>query len=302
MLERVALTGATGFVGKHVLATLEKSGYRINVLTRRPHPDSGSVSWISGDLHNPAALEKLVQGSTSIIHCAGATRGNSLQDFLKVNFAGTKNLLEAAGNMTRAPRFLLISSLAARYPDYSWYARSKAMAETLLMSDEYAALARTIYRPTAVYGPGDREMRPLFRLMRRGALAGTGAPDARLSLIHVADLVNAILMWLQAQDAQGLFELDDGAPEGYRWQDIATLGEAAWKRHIIHIRVPTPLLRWTARANLLLARTLRYPAMLTPGKVNELTHKDWVCDNTPLTTRLGWKPQIGLGKGIHTAI
>ena len=328
MTERVALTGATGFLGSNLLPALEKSNYPIKALTRRsraqtgnagepggqplslsplegpPHPgaDSGSVSWINGDLDNRPALDELVEGCTSVIHCAGATRGNSLDDFLEVNLRGTENLLNAARKITPAPRFLLISSVAARYPGYSWYARSKAMAEELLMTDDYSALSRTIYRPTAVYGPGDREMRPLFRLMRRGFLAGAGTPGARISLIHVADLVNAICIWLQAKEAQGLFELDDGTSGGYRWEDIAAAGEAAWKRRIIRIRVPAPLLKCAAHANLLLARVFRYPAMLTPGKVNEITHENWVCDNTPLTATLGWKPEISLRKGIDTAI
>ena len=302
MTKRVALTGATGFLGSNLLAALEKSNYPARALTRRPRADSASTSWINGDLNNRPALDKLVEGCTSIIHSAGATRGNSLEDFLEVNLKGTENLLNAARNITPAPRFLLISSVAARYPEYSWYARSKAMAEALLMSDDYAPLSRTIYRPAAVYGPGDREMRPLFRLMRRGFLAGTGAPGARISLIHVADLVNALLKWLQAREAQGLFELDDGTSEGYRWEDIAAVGEAAWKRRIIHIRVPATLLKCAAHANLQLARVLRYPAMLTPGKVNEITHENWVCDNTPITASLGWKPEINLHDGIDTAI
>lgn len=306
MTERVALTGATGFLGSNLLTALEKTECRIKALTRRPRPDSGPDSgrttWINGDLNNRPALEELVEGCTGIIHCAGATRGNSLEDFLEVNLRGTENLLNAARKITPAPRFLLISSVAARYPGYSWYSHSKAMAEELLMTDDYATLTRTIFRPTAIYGPGDREMRPLFRLMRRGILAGTGTPGARISLIHVADLVNAILMWLQATEAQGLYELDDGTREGYRWADIAAAGEAAWKRRIIRIRVPAPLLKSAAHANLLLARILRYPAILTPGKVNEITHDNWVCDNTPLTATLGWKPEISLREGIHTAI
>lgn len=302
MTERVALTGATGFLGSNLLATLEKSNYPARALTRRPRADSANTSWINGDLNSRPALDDLVEGCTGIIHGAGTTRGNSLEDFLEVNLRGTENLLNAARNVTPAPRVLLISSVAARYPDYSWYARSKSMAEALLMSDNYAALSRTIYRPTAVYGPGDKEMLPLFRLMRRGFLARTGAPGARISLVHVADLVNAILMWLQAGETQGLFELDDGTSEGYRWEDIAAAGEAAWKRRIIHVRVPATLLACAARANLLLARAFRYPAMLTPGKVNEITHEDWVCDNTPLTASLGWKPEISLHDGIDTAI
>ena len=306
MTERVALTGATGFLGSNLLTSLENPGCRIKALTRRAMPDSGpdpgGTTWINGDLDNRPALDELVEGCSSIIHCAGTTRGNSLEDFLQVNLRGTENLLNAARNITPAPRFLLISSVAARYPDYSWYSRSKAMAEELLMSDDYAALPRAIYRPTAVYGPGDKEMRPLFRLMRRGLLLESGTPGARISLIHVSDLVNAILTWLQAGEAQGLFELDDGTAGGYRWEDIAAAGEAAWKRRIIHVRVPATLLNCAARANLLLARILGYPAILTPGKVNEITHENWVCDNTPLTASLGWKPETSLRDGIDTAI
>ena len=294
MTERVALTGATGFLGSNLLTALAKSEFPIRALTRRNKTNSGFVTWINGDLNNQAALDELVKGCTSVIHCAGAVRGNSLEDFLEVNLRGTENLLAAIRKISPTARVLLISSIAARYPDYSWYARSKSMAEALLMSDSYRGLSRTIYRPTAVYGPGDKEMRPMFRLMRRGFLLGPGIPDARISLIHVDDLVSAILKWLPAREVHGLFELDDGTSEGYRWVDIMAIGRATWKRPLVHIQVPVVLLKSFAHINLLLARVFRYPAMLTPGKVNEITHKDWVCDNTPLTSCIGWQPKIRL--------
>ena len=302
MTEQVALTGATGFIGQNLLTALDKSGYRTRALTRKPRPGSGSVSWINGDLNNSQALDELVEGCTAVIHCAGTVRGNSLEDFLEVNLRGTENLLAAVAKLTPRPRFLLISSIAARYPDYSWYSRSKSMAETLLMSDEYSEIPRTIYRPSAVYGPGDREMRPLFRLMRRGYLIGPRIPGNRLSLLHVDDLVRAIAQWLQAKQAQGIFELDDGATEGYTWEDITAIAHNTWKRSITHIQVPVALLKGLAHANLLLARMFRYRAMLTPGKVNEITHENWVCDNTPLTNSLGWKPEISLPDAIKTVI
>ena len=281
---------------------LKKSNHSVRALTRPGRARAGNASWIEGDLNNRPALDELVKGCASVIHCAGITRGNSLEDFLDVNLGGTENLLAAARRIAPAPRFLLISSVAARYPDYSWYALSKSRAETLLMSDANSDLFRTIYRPTAIYGPGDKEMRPLFRLMRRGLLFRAGRVDARISLLHVDDLVNAILMWLSAHTAQGLFELDDGTREGYRWADIAAIGQAAWKRRIIQVQVSTTVLKCAARVNLHLARTFRYPAMLTPGKINELTHENWVCDNAPLTACLGWEPEISLSDGIDSAL
>ena len=145
MTQRVALTGATGFIGQNLLAALDESDYPTRALTRRPRAGPGSVSWINGDLDNSQALDELVDGCTAVIHCAGTVRGNSLEDFLEVNLRGTENLLDAANKLKPRPRFLLISSIAARYPDYSWYARSKSMAESLLLSDKYSDISRTPY-------------------------------------------------------------------------------------------------------------------------------------------------------------
>ena len=297
----MALTGASGFIGKNLLAALIESKFPARALSRKPRPASDRVHWIKGDLNDKSALNELVEGCTSIIHCAGVVRGNSLDDFLEVNLRGTENLLNEIHKKTPAPRFLLISSIAARHPEYSWYAQSKAMAETLLMSERHTGSSRTIYRPTAVYGPGDKEMRPLLRLLRHGFLAAPKTPDTRISLLHVDDLVNAILAWLTAKDAGGLFELDDGTRGGYQWKDIMAIGRDTWGHRITHIPVPIPLLKALAHINLLLARTFRYPAMLTPGKINEITHKDWVCDNTPLTACLGWQPKITLIDAIDAA-
>lgn len=298
---RVALTGATGFIGGNLLASLVKSNFPVQALTRRPRDDSPLVHWVNGDLNNRRALAELVEGCDAVLHCAGAVRGNSLQAFLEVNFRGAQNLLDEVRKQSSRPRFLLISSLAARYPAYSWYARSKSQAEALLRSGQYPGLPWTIYRPTAVYGPGDREMAPLFRTMRRGFLLAPKVAGARISLLHIADLADAVLKWLTAQDAAGLFELDDGAPGGYDWNDIAAAGQAAWKRPVTLVQVPVPLLRGLARVNLLLAGACRRQAMLTPGKVNEITHRDWVCDNAPLTECLGWTPRVNLTDALAAA-
>ncbi len=300
-MEQVALTGATGFIGKRLLIALNKAGFAVRALTRRDGPGPDAACWVKGDLSQDSALRLLVEGCSAVIHCAGAVRGNSLDDFLATNVGGTEKLLDACLEETPPPRFLLISSLAARRPDYSWYSRSKAMAETALMSERYAALSRTIYRPTAVYGPGDRELRPLLRLMRRGLLPTPRTPDARFSLLHVDDLADAVLKWLGAEKISGRFELDDGAAGGYRWKDVKAIGQNAWKRSIVHVQVPVSLLRVFARINLLCARLLRRKAMLTPGKINEIAHDDWTCDNAPLAACLGWQPKIRLADAIKAA-
>lgn len=301
MSEQVALTGATGFIGRNLLSSLVKSSFPTRALTRRQQFGAEPVHWINGDLNDSAALDELVEGATSVIHCAGVVRGNSLEDFLEVNLRGTENLLDEIHKKAHKPKFLLISSLAARYPGYSWYAQSKSLAEALLLTEKNAGLSWTIYRPTAVYGPGDKEMRPLFSALRQGFLLRPKTTWARLSLLHVDDLASAVLKWLTAKNAGGIFELDDGTEDGYQWKDIVAIGQDTWNNSIKQVQVPISLLGAFAHINLLLARIFRYPAMLTPGKIKEITHQDWVCDNTPLTSCLGWEPKIKLLDAINAA-
>src|SRR5262245_24206834 len=128
----VALTGATGFIGRHLANHLRTRGFTVRALTRRPQPHLEGLAWIPGDLSDLAALARLLDGASFVVHCAGVVRGASVDDFDRVNAAGTANLIAAALALPRPPPFLLISSLAAREPDLSWYAASKRKAETRL--------------------------------------------------------------------------------------------------------------------------------------------------------------------------
>ena len=101
----VALTGASGFIGRAILQKLVKRGYNVRALVRKPQPDTESVQWIQGDLSNTAALHELAKDAFAIIHCAGQVRGNSLETFVQTNVEGTKNLVRAAINQTVKPRF-----------------------------------------------------------------------------------------------------------------------------------------------------------------------------------------------------
>ncbi len=259
----VAVTGATGFIGRVLLQSLIKEGWKVKALTRRPRADDEFTQWIEGDLDNHHALRSLVTGVSAVVHCAGQVRGSSLKDFVHTNVDGTDNLVRASIEQSSPPRFLLISSLAARQPELSWYAASKRMAEQLI-SDHSQRMPYAVFRPTAVYGPGDKEMSPLFRATRIGLLPMVGQSRMRFGLLHVNDLVAAIICWLSTKNpVQGVYELDD---------------------------------LWSARL-------LRYSPMLTPGKVRELQHPNWVCDITPLTHALpGWRPSVQLRDALPQAV
>lgn len=299
----VAVTGATGFIGRVLLQSLIKEGWKVRALTRRHQLDDESTQWVKGDLDDLDALRVLVKDASAVVHCAGQVRGNSLEDFVHTNVEGTRNLVDASIQQDSSPRFLLISSLAARQPELSWYATSKRMAEQLVI-DRSGGLPCAIFRPTAVYGPGDKEMSPLFRVTRRGILPMVGQPAMRFGLLHVSDLVAAVLCWLSTHNpVRGVYELDDGTPGGYDSESVAAIAQDVWKRQVRCLFLPPPLISLIANINLWSARLLGYPAMLTPGKVRELRHINWVCDITPLTRALpDWHPCIRLRDALPQAI
>ena len=241
---------------------------------------------------------QLATGCAALVHAAGAVRGNCRQDFDRVNVAGTARLLDALSALEAPPRLLLLSSLAAREPHLSWYAGSKRAAEKLLQ--QRAGLDWIILRPPPVYGPGDREMLPIFESMHRGIAVVPGSAEARTSLVFVTDLVEAILACLAADGALGMtLTADEGRQGGYSWRDMAAIAGRHWSRRVRIWRVPAPLLDAIAAVNLRLARLTGRAAMLTPAKLGELRHPDWVTDNAAITEASGWRPRVGLAEGLQ---
>jgi nucleoside-diphosphate-sugar epimerase len=233
-----------------------------------------------------------------VVHGAGAVRGNSQADFDRVNVAGTANLLQAVTAQAEPPRLVLLSSIVAREPGLSWYSRSKREGEALL--GQYPMLRWVVLRPPAVYGPGDREMLPIFQWMHRGIALVPGSPEARNSLIHVSDLVCAIESCLHSEAALGqTLPLCDGRENGYNWHEMAAIASELWSRRVRLFAVPRWLLDSVARVNSLIAGITGAAPMLTPPKLRELRHENWVVDNRDITDATGWTPLVELMEGLR---
>ena len=297
MTHLVAVTGATGFIGRVLLNQLIDKDWKIRALARQTsapflHP---AVEWIVGDLNCVEALQELVTGTDAVVHCAGAVKGKSWDSFLSSNVIGTKHLLQAIAKTDSCSRLLYISSLAARQPQLSWYAQSKFDAEQLL-STVADQLAVTVFRPAAVYGPGDKALTPLLQAMRYGVLPALGPAANRFGLVHVNDLVAAVICWLDTEPPiSGIYEIDDGTPSGYDYNMIASIAREVLGRQVRHVRIPLKGLSSLAKLNLWLASVLGYTPMLTPGKVQELQYPDWTCDITALQKALkSWRPEMQL--------
>jgi nucleoside-diphosphate-sugar epimerase len=143
-------------------------------------------------------------------------------------------------------------------------------------------------------------MLPLFQCMGRGIAPILGEPHARVSLLYVEDLCAAVLSWLNAGSCRsGVYELNDTQTGGYSWDETIARVSALRARRIIRLPVPVALLKSIARMNVAVARILGYAPMLTPGKVRELRHPDWVADNSALTAEIGWRPVFSLEQGLR---
>lgn len=288
---KLALTGATGFVGQAVLDQAEQQGVEVKALTRRKQTPRRGVSWVPGNLDDVEALQELVRGSEAVIHVAGLVNAPDPAAFEAANVTGTLNLIEAAV-AERVPRFAFVSSLAAREPELSAYGASKARAEKLVAA---SGLDWTIIRPPAVYGPRDAEMFELFRLARWGVIPMPA--EGRSSLIHVADLARLLLALVPGGEdvTHRIFEPDDGRAGGWEHGELAGAIAAAMERRAFVPRLSRGALLRIAGADRFFRGT---KAKLTPDRVNYMTHPDWVSGPDRAVPVSRWMPRIATGNGL----
>jgi nucleoside-diphosphate-sugar epimerase len=306
MSRTVAITGATGFIGSALVRRLAVAGWRNRVLVR-PRSSRARLAGVAaevvvGDLEDLDSLRRFVYQADAVVHCAGAVRGASQAYFNQVNVDGVARLVQAATGEHPAPRFLLVSSLAAREPQLSAYAASKRAGEEVLAANA-GRMPWAVLRAPAVYGPEDKELLPLFRWMERGIAPVLGSEASRFSLVYVDDLAEAIIQWLASgTSALGIFEVDDGRRGGYTWSDVlSTVGRLRSGR-VLSIRIPVVLLNVLGFLNLAAARAMGYEPMLTPGKIRELRHPNWVGNSSALTGATGWRPKISLEDGLRRTL
>ncbi|MCJ8158259.1 NAD(P)-dependent oxidoreductase [Sphingomonas sp. LaA6.9] len=290
MTTTLALTGATGFVGKTVIRLALDKGFQIRALTRRPQPARTGVTWIDGALDRPESLAELAEGSDAVMHIAGVVNAPDRAGFVAGNVDGTRAMVEAAA-AARVRRFIHVSSLAAREPDLSDYGWSKAEAEAVVAA---SGLDWTMVRPPAIYGPEDTEMFEMFRMARRGLVLLP--PGGRMSVIEVGDLARLLLALVPDRTSFGaVYEADDGVAGGWTHKGFAEALGYAVDRRVKTFAAPKSMLRVAARVD----RTLRRSrAKLTPDRVNYFSHPDWVIDPARRPPASLWEPQVNTRAGL----
>lgn len=304
-LGRVALTGATGFIGAPLTTALDAAGWRLRVLARREPPllrTRQVAEVIIGDLHDEKSLCELVDGVDAVVHLAGLVKARSAAEFFRVNIEGTERLVRAAAAASAPPRFVLISSLAAREPQLSSYCASKRGAEDALRR-EGGGIVWSILRPSAVYGPGDLEFLPFFRSVARGFALRPMPGNHRVSMLYINDLVDFISRLLEEKlQPESCWEIDDGAPDGHSWSDLAATAGAVFGIKPRIVPVPRPILDLIARWNERAMRRGAPARILSRGKVREIFHEDWVARARPPAGATDWRPHWPLARGFAETV
>ncbi|WP_240633689.1 NAD-dependent epimerase/dehydratase family protein [Caulobacter flavus] len=278
----IAVTGATGFLGQHLVRAIAERGLAPRILSRR---DPISPFWrgiepqvVLGDLSRPEALARLCDGAGAVIHLAGLIKAADRAAFDKVNVDGARAAAQAA--TAAGARFVLVSSLAAREPRLSDYAASKRAGEEAVLSIAPDAL---IVRPPAIYGPGDRETVGLFAAAQGSPVLPVLSPASRVAMIEVRDAAAQILDLVTA-GRTGLVSICDSRPDGYAWSEIMTAASVAvGARPPRLLRVPEGLIRLAGHIADVASKASGQPSVFGSGKARELSHPDWAfSDDTSL--------------------
>jgi nucleoside-diphosphate-sugar epimerase len=307
MARRIAVTGATGFIGRHVAQALLARGDRVRAIVRpespRAAPDGVEVSRVP---LTRAALEAAFDACDTVVHLAGVVAARHDEEYVAVNVDATRAVAEAT--RTAGARLVHISSLAAAGPapasrprgeddpsnPITMYGITKLAGERAVMATP--DLRWTVLRPGVVYGDGDRALTPLVRLAALPIIPLVGRADGAYMFVHVDDLVRAIVAAVDAAaDALVCFV---GHERPVRPIDL--YGEL---RRIAHgrgriVRIPAPIV-WTA-ANVceLAGRIARRSMVLDRRRYNELYSEGFVCRVDRMRDRLGVVATISLPEGM----
>jgi dihydroflavonol-4-reductase len=306
----VLVTGATGFVGGHLVEALVARGDQVRCLVR-PRSDRQrlppSIELVPGSIDDESALGRAVTGVNVVYHLAAVTSAADPTDYDRVNRAGVERVLAAL--MAHAPRGRLVfcSSLAAAGPTREGrpltetdppapigpYGVSKANAERAIAA---SAVESVIVRPPAVYGPRDRDVLAAFKLAAHGIAIRTGPARQRLAFIHVEDLVRGLIQAGRAPGARGVYYVN-GA--NHEWEEImAAIGRAVGRNpHVV--AVPPSVVAAAGRVSRGWARVTGRKPLLTPERARDLVQPDWTCDDGRARRELGYAPRVALVEGMQ---
>lgn len=315
---RIAITGATGFIGSHLAESLCARGHEVTCLVRDPSRarwlEGVTARRVRGDLDAPGSLAALVEGQEVVVHAAGLTKARSLEAYLRVNVEGTGRLLSAAlAHAPRLSRFVFFSSQAAMGPSVdgtplaedapqqpvSDYGRSKSMAEKLLR-EQAGPIPVTVIRPPVVFGPREKDVLAYFRLVNAGLMPYLGGTRV-LSIVYAANLVHGVALAIERPlGGTRSYFFTDGVD--LEWTGLLDIIARALGKRPLRIRVPLPAAAAAAAVSSALAGLAGRPALLNPGMIAEMRHPINTVSDQRARAELGYRPLVTTEQGVEQTV
>jgi nucleoside-diphosphate-sugar epimerase len=325
-MSHVLVTGASGFIGGHLVRRLHERGHRIRCLVR-PSSDLSQLvpfdpEFLIGDVADPNSLASAVASVDVVYHLAGATKCLHPRELERLNIDGVRHIARACADCSNPPILILVSSLAAAGPTnanrlrlesdeptpVSHYGRSKLAGEYegLRVADRVPI---TIVRPPVVLGEADRDGLNLFDSIARWNLhLVPSMSDELFSVIHGDDLAEALILAAAKGSRATSADSYDGiyfatCEETPTYAELGQMiGDAVGRDHVRIIHSPKAAVWAIASINEIASQIRRRPHILGIDKAREATAGSWACDGSALCRDTGFKPACSLPKRLAQTV
>lgn len=321
-MKKVLITGASGFIGSFLVEEALKKGYEVYASIRKTsnteYLTDPRIKFIELDFSDKDSLSKKIFGSPYfdyVIHSAGLTKAVQKSEYFLSNFQYTKNIIEVLINQKRIPqKFIYMSSLAAYGPGdpvllqeikssdtpnpVTSYGKSKLESEKYLST--ITDFPYLIIRPTAVYGPREKDLYIVFKLINKNLELFVGSKKQHLSFVYVKDLVKAVFQTMESNIVNKGYFVSDG--NVYDGEILGNIIKEQLNKKTIRIKVPVEMARLIA----IITEGTKYitgkQTVLNFEKIKELESTNWKCDVQPLFEEFNFKPEYNLSQGINETI
>ncbi len=313
------VTGASGFVGSHLVDLLLEKGNEVRCITRK----TSSLKWLENKdvkifdcgLYDKEGLKQVLDGADYLYHVAGVVKAKKPEGYIKGNVETTKALFETLVELdSQIKRVVIVSSQTACGPSLDGtpvneetkphpitnYGRSKLAQEELAKSymDKFPV---SIVRPPAVYGERDTEIFLVFRTFKQGLLTLIGFDDKKLSLVHAADLVNGIYL-VATEDAAVGQTYFIGSEKYYGWNEVGDEMAKSFGRNAIRLKLPHSIVYTFAGLAEFFSLFSSKAATFNIEKARDFVQAAWTCDVSKAKKEIGYSQNVSLAEGIKRTI
>lgn len=322
-MRKIFVTGASGFVGSNLVETAFDMGFEVHAAVRQSSKIENIKPFVSRfvyqDLHDSKSLEDLFvkEQYDYIIHAAALTKAKSAEEMEKVNVGYTESILSAAfAEGTSTKRVVFVSSLAAigpisymavqdidedsPYRPLTVYGRSKQKAEVMI-KEKFADKPISVFRPTAVYGPREKDLFILFDTLNKGLDPYIGKKPQKLSFIYVKDLVDVLLQGcVKEQEGLQFYNLSDG--EVYSKYQLADIFKETFSKKPLRLHIPYSIVSLFAKISQRMYKNSSKTPVIYPERLGELTAENWACNINKAKNILGFDPKYNLNSGLKETL